>query len=80
MYVDHVSLIAGTLTYAGGPYVAGFSGNKPAALSDKAKLRIANAREGEFHTELERFCNLSSRGILFTSVTSSETIDEALIG
>jgi hypothetical protein len=64
MYIDHVAMVEMTEMYAGGPYLAAFSGATPWQNGDKYNLAVTNNRAGSIHEYFDRWADLRGKGLL----------------
>lgn len=78
VFMDRISLARPAQLYAGGPFIAGFSGATNVIAGDAWKLAISNNRAGLLQTYSERFFNLRTLGLIFPSSTTA-TIPDSLI-
>lgn len=78
LYMDHASMVAPTQIYAGGPYLAGFTGATDWAINDTKTLAVTNDYRGKFQTGAFRLFD-SKTLLLPSNAAGSETIDDALI-
>lgn len=79
VYIDNISLTAGTELYTGGPYVAIFTGATAAVKNDTWTITTTNTW-GEFQQFFQQVFDMRALGMqLPSNASSSETIDDALI-
>jgi hypothetical protein len=78
LFLDEVILAPMTELYAGGPFVAAFTGAKNFRVGDTAVVTVLNNREGTLHEWLHRLLNLGASRILFPTASPS-TFDDSLI-
>lgn len=77
--VDLVGLKIGTQVYAGGPFVAGFSGATNNAVTDYSTITVANDATVNFFVKaLDRFFDLRTKGLYFPSAASESIADSLL--
>ncbi len=69
VFVDELCLVPAVELYAGGPFVAMFTGPTDWASDDEFVFTPSNAQAGEVHTWLDRVFNLSGNRLLFDSTT-----------
>jgi hypothetical protein len=79
LYIDHLSLKAGTELYAGGPYATIFSGATPFLTNDRFPLTIANDLSGTWQLVFEQLFGMRALGLQLPS-TGTTLIDDSLIG
>lgn len=79
VYIDNLSLTAGTELYTGGPHVAIFTGDTATVKGDAWTITTANTW-GEFQMFFQQVFDMRALGLQLPSHSGgSETIDDALI-
>lgn len=79
-FVDELCMVAMTELYAGGPFVAAFSGPTDFVVGDEATITVANDMRGALHTWCNRVFALRTNRLLLPTVTdNSETQADTLI-
>lgn len=78
VFIDRVALARPVQVYAGGPYVAGFSGATPVISGDGWTLTTTNDRAGAIQTYFDRFFSMRTVGQVLPS-SGSPTIPDSLI-
>ena len=80
IYIDEMAVVKGTQLYAGGPWVAVFSGATPAVIEDKWTMTVANDRAGALQDYCDRMFDLVGKKMLFPSdAAGAETIPDTVI-
>jgi hypothetical protein len=79
VFIDEMALVAGTQLYAGGPWVALFTGATPSALEDGWTITVTNNRGGSFQTMFNRVFDTVEKRLLLPS-SGTTNIPDALIG
>lgn len=80
IYIDEMAVVRGTQLYAGGPWVAVFSGAQPAVIEDAWTLTVANNRAGALQDYCDRMFDLVGKRMLFPSNAAGvETIPDTVI-
>jgi hypothetical protein len=78
LYLDHLSLVAATQTYPGGPYVAAFSKDTAAAARDTYSLVTTNSLDHRsFVRSLDRWCDMRSAA-LYLPTSGSPSITDSI--
>jgi len=68
--IDELALVPATEMYAGGPFVAMFTGPTTWVVGDELRFSPVNPQAGEVHTWLDRMFDLSSNRLLFSTETA----------
>lgn len=80
VFVDEACMVAMTLAYAGGPYVALFTGPTVWGIDDTIDVTVANDRAGALHEWCNRvFALRQSELLLRTNRSGAETQADSLI-
>ena len=80
VFVDEMAITRMTQLYAGGPWVAAFSGKKAAVNEDEWTLTVTNDRAGMLQDYCDRMFALAAKGLLFpTNAAGAETIPDTVI-
>ncbi len=79
IFVDEMALVKGTQLYAGGPYMAVFTGATQSQVDDGWTLTTTNNRAGDWQTWFDRLFDMSGKGLLLPS-SGITNIPDALIG
>lgn len=80
VFIDHLSFALATQVYAGGPYVAIFSGATNSVKGDLFTVTVANDWGGKFQKAFERFFGMRALGLQLPSdAASAETILDSLV-
>ena len=78
LFIDEVVMASMTELYAGGPFIAAFSGADDFVVGDEAVITVVNGREGALHEYLNRFLTLDGKRLLLPTETNG-TQDDSLI-
>lgn len=78
LYLDHFAMTPATQLYAGGPYVAIFSGATEFLIDDYFNITVANDYGSKWAVLLERLFGLRALGVIIPS-DPTETILDSLI-
>lgn len=81
VYFDLGSLVAATQLYAGGPFVAAFSGATQSAINDYWTIAVTNAGgTTAFVPALDRIFNLRQNGLKFPTTVGLPVVPDNYIG
>lgn len=78
LFVDEVALVKMTELYAGGLFVAAFTGRTDFIIGDEATITVVNNREGALHEWLNRFLDLAGKRLMLPTAATG-TQDDTLI-
>lgn len=78
VFVDHVTFVAMTQMYSGGPFVSAHSGNAKLILNDAYTIAVANDYSGAFQKLFERLFSMRTLGLQLPS-TAGGTISDSLV-
>jgi hypothetical protein len=80
LFVDHLTMVAMTELYAGGPFVAAFGGRDAFRINDEFALAVANNRAGTLHEWMHRTFDLAQERLLLpVNAVGSETVPDTVI-
>lgn len=78
VFIDHLSLTPATRLYAGGPFIACFSGATAFVIGDTFAVAVSNDYGGEFQRLFQRLFNMRALGLQIPDAVS-ETIVDSLV-
>lgn len=76
VYIDHVAMTEMTELYAGGPFIAAFSGKTPWVNGDKYTVEMFNNRVGKIQGYFDRWLGLASKRLLVPVSGGGTTYDD----